>query len=140
MPGLFDEFPGYVGEIAIDPANGAILRLVVRPELQQDFPIVRADVLVEYGLAEIGGQTYICPVKCISISNSTVNRSKSHGSDAPASGFKMTALNDVIYTQYHLFRGEVRILAGDSPEKEGGAQPSAPAAAPPAIPAKAPQP
>jgi hypothetical protein len=134
IPGLFDEFPSYHGEIAVDPASGTILRLVVQPELQPDFPIVRADVEVEYGLVEIGGRSYICPVRCVSISNSTVNRSKSLGPDTSASGFKMTALNDVVFRQYHLFRADVRILAGDNPEKDGNAT------APSATPAKASQP
>jgi hypothetical protein len=140
LPGMFDEFPGYHGEIAIDPANGDILRLAVQPELQPIFPIVRADVAVEYGLVDIGGKSYICPVKSVSISDATIERSSPFGSAAYLAGFKRTALNDVVFKQYRQFRGEVQILSVDTAEQHGNAQPSAPASAPPATPAKAPQP
>jgi hypothetical protein len=140
MPGMFDEFPGYHGEIAIDPASGAILRLAVQPELQPTFPIVRADVAVEYGLVDIGGKAYTCPIKSVSISDSTVERNPTFGLAANMTRFKRTALNDVVFKQYHQFRGEVQILSVDTPEKHENAQPSVPAAALPATPAKAPQP
>ena len=140
IPGLFDEFPGYHGEIAIDPGSGAVLRLAVQPELQPIFPIVRADVAVEYGQVDIGGRAYICPLKSVSISEATVERNPKFGIGAYLTRFKRTALNDVVFKQYHQFRGEVQILSVDTAEKQGNAQPSAPASAPPATPAKAPQP
>jgi len=140
MPGMFDIFPGYHGEIAIDPASGAILRLAVQPELQPIFPIVRADVAVEYGLVDIGGKAYVCPLKSVSISEATMERNPKFGIGAYLTRFKRTALNDVVFKQYHQFRGEIQILTLDNSEQHGNAQPSAPAGAPSATPARAPQP
>jgi hypothetical protein len=43
---------------------------------------------------------------------------------------KVTALNDVVFDSYHLFRGEVRMLPADSSAPEENAPASVPAAAP----------
>jgi len=58
---------GYRGEVAIDPATGTILRLTVQAEQPLDSPILRSDIMVEYGTVEIGGKTYICPIRSVSI-------------------------------------------------------------------------
>jgi hypothetical protein len=87
------EFTGYKGEIAVDPSNGTILRLVLRA----DDPLgMTADILVEYGPVELGGKTYICPLKSIAI----------------LGGFELLSLNDVVFEQYHLYRADSRILPG----------------------------
>jgi hypothetical protein len=153
----FDAVPAYHGEIAIDPSSGAILRLVLKTDLEPSLPIGRSDVAVEYGKVEIGGKTYICPVKSISISNAAtkvfhgtifyVDDSKKSKRDdyqgdavkhaETVSEPKVTAINDVVFENYHEFRGEVRILPADSADTGGSAPVPAPApssatAAPPA--------
>ena len=45
----FQAVPAYHGEIAIDPATGAVLRLVVKTDLESSLPMRRADVVVDYG-------------------------------------------------------------------------------------------
>jgi hypothetical protein len=143
----FRAIPGYHGEIAIDPASGAVLRLVLKTELQQALPMKRSDELVEYGPVEIGGRTYICPLKSVSITKvkalaSDRSASGAGGNNKPGSSTDnelkqtetvsepaVTAINDVIFENYHLFRGEVRILSGDSAETEEKAPASIPAAA-----------
>ncbi|MGA9241339.1 MAG: hypothetical protein WBW03_05100 [Silvibacterium sp.] len=59
---------GYHGEVAIDPAAGTILRLTVQADLALDSPILRGDIMVEYGPVEIGGKPYTCPIRSVSIS------------------------------------------------------------------------
>jgi hypothetical protein len=90
------ELSGYRGEIAIDPATGAILRLVLRSDPQPGDPLLRADILVEYGPVELGGKTYICPVRGVALSRVYIQE----------------WLNDVVFDQYHLYRAESRILPG----------------------------
>jgi hypothetical protein len=144
----FRTIPGYHGEIAIDPASGAVLRLVLKTDLQPALPMKRSDELVEYGPVEIGGRVYICPVKSISITKAKALLFHGRTSDAgrrdkpgSLSGNKLkhaesgsepavTAINDVVFENYHLFRGEVRILSEDSAETEEKAPASVPAAAP----------
>ena len=140
FPGLFNRVPGYHGELAIDPASGTIVRLVLQTELEPSLPIVRADVLVEYGPMEIGGKTYICPVKSVSISRSAIpGVSRTRAETDASAGPKMTALNDVVFRDYHMFRAETRILTGDSPDAGGNLPVPVPTDAPSAAPAPAPR-
>jgi hypothetical protein len=93
---------GYHGEFAINPETGAILRLKVEADLNESTPLVRADIMVEYGPIEIGGKTYICPVRSVSISRSDITL-----------GPELTRMNDVVFGNYHVFRSESRILPAD---------------------------
>jgi hypothetical protein len=90
----------YRGEIAIDSADGAILRIVLRldPEAYH-WLLSPADMEVEYGPVVIGDKTYICPVKGVAVSG----------------GWENLWLNDVVFEQYHLFRSDVRILPDFGP-------------------------
>jgi hypothetical protein len=140
----FEAVPAYHGELAIDPESGAIYRLVLKTDLQPELPMQRIDVVVDYGPVEIGGMTYICPVESTSISRAEAQ--VFHGNwfyvdrhDKPDPGStkvkhtetvsqpKVTAINDVIFENYHQFRAEMRILPEESAEPDG----NAPAPVPP---------
>ena len=94
----------YKGEIAIDPSSGAILRLLLKSEadlaVQAHFSggnvLKVADIEVEYGPVDIGGKPYICPLKGVALSEIG----------------DLMWLNDVKFEDYHLFRGDVKILSG----------------------------
>jgi hypothetical protein len=64
---VFQQLSAYHGLIAVDPVNGAILRLTLQADLKPGDPIVRSDIVAVYGPVEIGGKTYICPIKSVSI-------------------------------------------------------------------------
>jgi hypothetical protein len=101
----------YHGEITIDPATGTILRLTVASDREPSLPIVRGDVMVEYGPVEIGGKTYICPVRSVSIAEgrtAIVQQKRIKGSSTP--GAETILLNDVAFGDYHVFRSESRIV------------------------------
>jgi hypothetical protein len=91
----------YQGEIAIDPATGAILRVVLNGEPSPPNPLLTASIAVEYGPVELGGKTFICPLKGIALSLQAVTIS----------------LNDVAFNQYHLYHATARLLpgAGEAP-------------------------
>jgi VWFA-related protein len=120
---VFQQFCGYHGEVAVDPANGAIFRLTLEADLKPADKIVRSDVLVEYGPVEIGGNTYICPVKSVSISDApelssnTSELQRYRGGEflehdrRTAPIHLRTMLNDVVFEQYHLFHANARIVA-----------------------------
>jgi VWFA-related protein len=61
---------GYRGEITIDPDSGTILRITVVADLPATSPISMASIAVEYGSEEIGGKTYVCPVRGIALARS----------------------------------------------------------------------
>lgn len=109
MPTLFRQFSTYAGEITIDPSNGTILRLSFKAtSFQKNDPIDQAKILVEYGPVEIGGKTYICPLKSVAFSLGLAIQ--------PESGFRakydplQTRVNDVAFDQYHLYRATSTIL------------------------------
>lgn len=116
--GEAEQATGYHGEVAIDPAMGTILRLTVQADLPLGSPILEGDMMVEYGPVEIGGKTYTCPVRSVSISLDGIGFMA--GIKNPFGGLSPTGeaallLNDVTFEDYHLFRSESRILTGDIP-------------------------
>jgi len=122
---VFRKFSGYHGVIAIDPVNGSILRLTVEADLRATDPIMRSDILVEYAPIEIGGKKYVCPVKSVSITlapvqspNATaMSRYRGEVVDTNAKfapEHLQTLLNDVVFTQYHMFRSNVRVLTDEN--------------------------
>ena len=112
-------FPAYQGEIAIDPANGDILRITVVADLAPRYRRVIAEILVEYGAVQIGGKTYFCPVKGVAISK--MPPTTATGEPDLVSPVQ-TQMNDVIFSDYHLFRAEARMVPVD-----GGNSDAAPA-------------
>jgi hypothetical protein len=121
----------YHGEIAIDPTNGTVLRLTIVAELSRSTRISRGDVMVEYGPVEIGGTSYICPVKSVSLAVARTANSApdfqpklDSGSgrggpdlqvrqDSTEATPPVFSVNDVRFKQYHRFRADIRVLTGD---------------------------
>lgn len=133
LPGYSEVYqvrPAYHGEIAVDPSSGTILRLTLRADLDPDDPMSKADLMVEYGSVEIGGQKYVCPVKSVALvmayqqisSTSKMTGDASHGLSNPDSNRRdsplQTLLNDVAFEHYHVLRSEARILTGADTEDE----------------------
>jgi len=114
-------FPAYHGEIGIDPATGAILRITVVADFAPPNQQAASSILVEYGTVAIGGKSFICPVHGVALARfavpdalGPVNRID----PVVATRFR-TELNDVAFVEYHQFRGESRILVDnpiDTPE------------------------
>jgi hypothetical protein len=134
--GVFQRYSGYHGEIAVDPATGAVLYLRLRADLQSDGSMTAANIMVEYAQVEIGDKTYICPTRSVSMAvvPADVFRSSATGigmgtllqegalrnsqlSDPDGSivesvpGASTTELNEVVFSQYHLFHADTRMLA-----------------------------
>ena len=102
----------YRGEIEIDPASGALLRLEVRGEPKSTTPMVRADTLIEYGPVDIGGKTYICPMRSVALTRERSVRLFSTWDESFRTyGPYTTLLNDISFSGYHVFRAQSRIIA-----------------------------
>jgi hypothetical protein len=134
-PYPFKEPPRYYGEIAIDPASGAILRLALQADLKSTTPVVRSDIMIEYGPVEIGGKTYICPVRSVSITRArSVIVLTALGDGFRTYGPYATKLNNIVYEGYHVFRVKARILTGSETmleEKSPGSDSQPPSVVPP---------
>lgn len=101
-------FPAYHGEIGIDPETGSILRISVEADFAAAQAATKtASIQVEYGAVEIGGSPYICPVQSVALSRTVSLDGRREGARQPNT---TTRLNDVVFTNYHVFRSESRIL------------------------------
>jgi len=130
---VFKFKPGYHGELTIDAESGAILRLTVVADLEPRSPLEVSDIMVQYGPEVIGGNTYICPVRSVSLWRGRRNvRVNEWGNSFKVYGPFETMLDDVSFEDYHLFRGEARILTGydEAPDGKQGESGAAPGASP----------
>jgi len=134
---VFSENAAYHGEIAFDPASGAILRITMEAELPAGELVSKAAMLVEYGPMEIAGKSYVCPTKNVSILQAHTGQQTGMISKEHYKGSVKTYLNDAAFGQYRRFGSETRILTGDSLAPN---MPSGPASAdaPYTAPARAP--
>ena len=127
----FHEFVGYHGDMAVDPETSSILRLSVVAALNNDSPVTRADILVDYGPVVIGGKTYICPVKSVSVTTAQIVQLAPGGYPLARQLQPLkTMLNHVTFENYHVFRSESRVLAAENDAGSGATGSEAGKAAP----------
>ena len=113
------QISAYHGEIAIDAASGHVVRLTVQADLEPGMPVVRADMLVIYGPVQIGGVTYTCPLRSVAIvRRRTLHVIHEWGDSLTTYAPYETMLNDVVFSNYHMSRSEIRILPGFAPAPE----------------------
>jgi hypothetical protein len=132
------QFSGYHGQIAVDPADGTVFRIVVQADRKPADAISRADIAVEYGPVEIGGRPYICPLRSVAILvNNTVPAPPAQSLRSPRLPPAITSLlhsqtqvDDVAFTQYHLFRAESRMIIEGTSDQQEAPGSSGPAANP----------
>jgi VWFA-related protein len=161
----FERIPAYEGEIAADAATGAIEWLRLEAKLKRDGLVTEAKIVVLYGSVEIGGKTYICPVKSLALSKAPmVVRSSAfsqitgprgslggmvatdYGAVQPGSNVvdqQQLLLNDVTFTDYHIYRTEAKIVSAKDMgaiEASASASTSETTAAPPSAPPASPAP
>lgn len=116
-PVTYKQFYGYHGELAVNPLNGAILRLVLQADLKPTDPFVKAAIVVEYGPVELGGKNYIGPLRSAAFSVQQMlcpsKEQESHDL-AVLQGFNplQSSVNDVVFEKYHVFGAHTRILSG----------------------------
>ncbi|MGO9340033.1 MAG: VWA domain-containing protein [Terracidiphilus sp.] len=115
----FERYVGYHEEIAVDPGSGAVLRFDVHAEPKSTTPLARSDIVIEYGPVEIGGKTYICPQRSISIVRMRSVRTLSEWDETFRTyGPYAAMLNDIRFDQYHVFRSEAHMLNDFTPNEK----------------------
>ena len=105
------------GEFAVNPDTGAIMRIVINADLDEerdpDVPLIRSQIMVEYGPEELGGKTYICPQRSVEVSRGRSERELHEwGMVFSLYSYFETMINDVTFGGYHKFGSEARILPG----------------------------
>ena len=112
------------GELAIDPDTGAILRVQTQSELPGFVPTKRSDLMVSYGPVEIGGKTYIVPIRSVSIwRGRTVAALSQWNVGFAVWGPYETQMNDFTFDQYHMSRANSRLLPGFEKVPDTGTSP-----------------
>ena|ERR1700690_1710153 len=89
------------------------MRITIVPDFAPPYELVKEGMMVEYGSMPLGGSSYICPLKSVSMAVMPMG-------DPTSDAYPMqTQVNDVAFTDYHLFRSESRIVpAQDAPGGE----------------------
>jgi VWFA-related protein len=105
------------GEFAVNPDTGAIMRIVINANLNEerdpDVPLIRSQVMVEYGPVELGGKTYSCPQRSVEVSRGRSERELYEwGMVFSLYSYFETMINDVTFGGYHKFGSEAHILPG----------------------------
>jgi VWFA-related protein len=131
-PQTFSKVVAYHGEMAVDPASGTILRLILLADLKPDeFAPSTSDIEVEYGQVSIGGKPYFLPVRSISSSLghylfiAGAGGRRSYPGLAVTRGFQRS-LNDVVFKNYHLFRADSTVLTDSEAAKMESQPPPTP--------------
>jgi hypothetical protein len=116
----FQKSVSFSGEFAIDPESGAVLRLTMIADLEPRLPVDQSKIMVEYGPVLIGGNTYICPLRSVSISRQRrIIDLHEWGEDLKVYGRFETLLNDMAFQKYHVFHSTARMLPGFTPAPKG---------------------
>jgi hypothetical protein len=98
----------YRGAVFIDPNSGAILRISWQALNISDLsPTRSSDTVVDYRPVEIGGSSWLCPVRSVSKMDS---RNQYHVRGA---NLYVRSLNQVEFTKYRKFGSDSRILESD---------------------------
>jgi hypothetical protein len=112
----FHAHPSYQGSLAIDPVSGAILRITLQADSKPNDPISHVASVIDYGPVEIGGRTYICPLRSLAFSVEE--------SDACAAGghnrrqVQPMQLNRTTFTDYHRLGSTSRIVTEPAETKQ----------------------
>jgi VWFA-related protein len=133
---MYSETPAYHGSLAVDPSDGAVLRITIQAELSKGDPLLRAETMVEYGPVSLGDRQFICPLRSLAISMEQVSTGGSgdstgagNGSDWQSgvngtSSSSILLLNETTFENYHRLGSTMRILTDAA-----GTGPTAPPAA-----------
>ena len=109
---------GYRGEIAINPEDGTIFRLQQQFDMQEYVPVDQDEVLIDYGPVKIGGKTYFCPARSVSLARGrSIISLKEWDQSFLSYGPYSTKMNDMRFSNYHVFRAESRMLPGFKPDE-----------------------
>ncbi|MFP5235274.1 MAG: hypothetical protein ACLGSD_05185 [Acidobacteriota bacterium] len=105
------------GEFAVNPETGAIMRIEISADLDEQrdpkVPLIRSQIMVEYGPEGLGGQISICPKRSVEISRGRSERQLHEwGMAFIVYSYFETMINDTTYRGYHKFGSESRILPG----------------------------
>lgn len=100
---VFRDTSAYNGSLWIDPEKGTIFRIAIEGAVKSE-TLQRAAILVQYGPVQMGGNTFICPVRSLALSSAIFDPQALQG-DSPTEW-----LNETVFTSYHRFGSSVTVV------------------------------
>jgi VWFA-related protein len=120
--------PGYHGALWVEPGTGTILRTTMEADTKGSVQFKRAAIMVQYGPVQIGESTFICPVRSVALSAAVNGANLDPLTRMPGDGPTLW-LNESVFSGYHRFGIETRIVQNTSapqPPQAVAAQPNRP--------------
>ena len=111
----------FEGELFLDPATGTIYRATWQTvHVPSGFPTRLTSTLVDYRQVDIGGRSYMCPVKSVSVSDSVM-----YSAIGPFT-YPLHSINEARFTQYRKFAADATLMTRRaSPSQKAGPSPLA---------------
>ena len=97
---IFRATPAYHGEMAIDPASGAVLRVTMIADLKPGDPMAASNLMVEFAPVAINGKTSMCLTKTISVSRVRLGATLREGPDATQDAPERTMLSESTFDSF----------------------------------------
>lgn len=108
---VFNERSAYHGDIVFSPADGSIRLLTLEADLPTGGLVAGAGMAIEYTAIDIGGRSYICPIRSVSVLRAHTAQQTGAISRSNYRGPAKTFLNDLTFSNYRRFGSETRVLA-----------------------------
>jgi hypothetical protein len=105
----------YHSDIDFSPADGSIRLLTVDADMPAGALVSRAGMAIEYAPTVIGGHSYFCPVRSVSMLQKHTSHQLGANSRPNYEGPIQTFLNDIRFNNYRRFGSETKVLI-DSPQ------------------------
>jgi hypothetical protein len=92
------------------PVDGSIRLLTLEADVAAGDLVSSAGMAIEYGAKDIGGRSYICPVRSVSMLRAHTTHQSGTTAGSNYKGPVKTFLNDVRFSDYHRFGSESKVL------------------------------
>lgn len=107
---IADERSAYHGDIVFNPQDGSIRRLTVEADPPAGGLVTDAGMVIEYGATDIGGRSYICPVRSVSMLQARADQQSGAILSSDHKSPIKTFMNDVRFSNYRRFGTETKVL------------------------------
>lgn len=105
-----DQRSAYHGDLVISPADGSIRLLALQADLPAGALVSAAGIAVEYAATDIGGRTYTCPARSVSMLRAHTAQQSGTMAGSRYQGPVKTFLKDVRFSNYRRFGSETKVL------------------------------
>jgi len=107
---LVNDRSSYHGDIVFSPTDGSIRLLTLEADMAAGALVSSAGIAIEYAATDIGGHSYICPVRSVSILRTHTGHQPGTPPGVNYRDPVRTFMNDITFTNYRRFGSETKVL------------------------------